>query len=75
MKETALRAVQAKQTILTRMVMFHCNWCTERFPAFHPAYEPPEWLRMELLKRGKGGVAACNIEVAAWDEVPAFSPP
>ena len=44
--------------MLTRMIVFHCNWCTERFPAFHPAYEPPEWLRMELLKRGPNGVAA-----------------
>ena len=66
---------KAQQTMLTRMVVFHCNWCTERFPAFHPAYEPPDWLRMELLKRGSNGVAACNIEVATWDEVPAFSPP
>ena len=24
-------AVRAQQTILTRMVMSHCNWCTERF--------------------------------------------
>ena len=30
---------------------------------------------MELLKRGANGVAACNIEVATWDEVPPFSPP
>ena len=75
LKQSALRAVQAQQTILTRMVMFHCNWCTNRFPAFHPAYEPPDWLPMELLKRGASGVAACNIEVATWDEVPPFSPP
>ena len=75
LKESALRAVQAQQTMLTRMVVFHCNWCTERFPAFHPAYEPPDWLPMELLKRGASGVAACNIEVATWDEVPALSPP
>ena len=67
LKETALRAVQAEQTMLTRMVKFGCSWCTERFPAFHPAYEPPDWLPMELLKRGKDGVALCNIEVAKWD--------
>ena len=64
LKGSALRAVHAQQTMLTRMVMFHCTWCTERFPAFHPAYEPPDWLPMELLKRGASGVAACNIEVA-----------
>ena len=75
LKDSALRAVQAQQTILTRMVKFQCTWCTARFPAFHPAYEPPDWLPMELLKRGASGVAACNIEVATWDEIPLFSPP
>ena len=61
--------------MVTQMVMLHCNLYTELFPAFHPVYEPPDWLPMELLKRGKSGVAACNIEVATWDEVPPFSPP
>ena len=27
---------------------------------------------MEILKKGRDGVAACNVEVASWDDVPAF---
>ena len=74
LRESSLRAVQAMHTILTRMVMFSCNWCRERFPTFHPAFAPPPWLekKMEILKKGRDGVAACNVEVASWDDVPAF---
>ena len=75
LKEASLRAVHAQQSILSSMVMFSCNWCAERFPTFHLAYEPPEWLRLELLKRGANGVAACNIHVASWDTLPEFPPP
>ena len=74
LRETSLRAVQAMHTILTRMVMFSCHWCRERFPTFHPAYMPPDWLekKMEILRKGRDGVAACNVSVASWDEVPRF---
>ena len=72
LKEGPLRAVHAKQTMMTRMVLFTCNECAERFPAFHPAYDPRDVpkLDVELLRRGKDGVAACNTEVAKWDEFP-----
>ena len=43
--------MHAEQTMLTRMVRFHCNTCTERFPTFRPAYAPPPELGMHLLKR------------------------
>ena len=73
LRETQLRAVQAQQTILTRMVRFVCNHCRERFPAFHPAYEPPPHLNMQLLGGGrKGSLARCNILVASWDTPPEF---
>ena len=74
LREEALRAVHADQTIRTRMVVFQCNWCCERFATFHPAYWPPweVWSEMELLRRGSDGVALCNIEVESWDELPPF---
>jgi hypothetical protein len=75
LREKLLLAVRAKHTMLTRMVLFTCNTCRERFPAFHPAYEPPEDLKLELLKRGADGVAACNVEVAEWDELPPLEAP
>ncbi len=70
LREAPLRAVQAEQTMLTRMVKFECNWCRERFPAFHPAFRPPPELGMQLLDGGASGVAKCNIEVAWWDDPP-----
>ena len=27
-------------------------------------------MKLDFLKRGAGGVAACNVEVADWDELP-----
>ena len=72
LREAPLRATQALHAILTRMVVFTCNQCSERFPTFHPAYAPPPEIAkdMEILRRGKDGVAACNVEVATWDELP-----
>ena len=29
---------------------------------------------MELLKHGEDGVAACNVEVSKWDELPPLQP-
>ena len=74
-REGPLQAVLAKQTMLTRMSLFNCNYCTERFPAFHPAYTPDPSLQMELLKHGADGVAPCNIEVAMWDTLPPLEAP
>ena len=72
LRESPLRAVQAMHAILTHMVLFTCNHCKERFPTFHPAYFPPPAIAkdMEILKHGKDGVAACNVEVADWDDMP-----
>jgi hypothetical protein len=72
LRQAPLRAVQVMHTILTRMVMFRCLVCNERFQTFHPAYVPPESLDMHLLKKGAGGVAQCNVEVASWTELPPF---
>ena len=69
-RQDSLWAVQAVHTILMRMVLFECKCCRERFPAFHPAYEPPEALEMQLLKRTDAGVAVCDISVHQWDEAP-----
>ena len=70
LREASLRAVQAVHAMLTRVVLFECNECKERFPAFHPAYAPPPELAetMEVLRRGRDGCAPCNMEVFAWDE-------
>ena len=77
LRDASVRAVQAAQAILTRMVKFTCHECQERFPAFHPAFEPPDQLadEMLLLRRGGDGLAACSTEVAEWDEVPPSDPP
>ena len=74
LRENALHAVQAMHSILTRMVLFTCSECKERFPSFHPAYVPPPKIAksMELLKKGTKGVAACNVEVSSWEEFPPF---
>ena len=72
MRENALRAVQAMHTILSRMVVFYCKECKERFPTFHPAYVPPPALakEMEMLKHGRDGVALCNLEVQPGTRCP-----
>ena len=45
LRQAPLRAVHVMHTILTRMVMFRCLVCNERFPTFHPAYVPPNaWI-------------------------------
>jgi len=77
LREGSLRAVQAMHAILSRMVLFHCKECKERFPTFHPAYVPPPTVanEMEILKRGKTGVAACTVEVHRWDELPPLEAP
>ena len=77
LRESSLRAAQAMHTILSRMLLFVCNDCNERFPTFHPAYAPPPAIAkdMEILKAARSGVAACNVCVAAWDEFPALHMP
>ncbi|MCP4092412.1 MAG: hypothetical protein GY747_03095, partial [Planctomycetes bacterium] len=70
LREEPLQATRAIHTILTRMVVFHCDSCRERFPTFHPAFEPPESLGLDLLKSGRDGVAACSTAVASWNELP-----
>ena len=75
-KEGALWAVFAMHKILSRMVMFHCTTCNERFSTCHPAYRPPDDLDLELLGRPKTNkgraLAPCCVDVATWDEVPPF---
>ena len=77
MRDAPLRAVQAMHTLFSRMVVFTCNDCKERFPTFHPAYVPPPAIakKMEILKHGKDGVAVCSVEVATWDELPPVDAP
>ena len=72
LRQAPLRAVQVMHTILSRMVLFRCLVCNERFPTFHPAYVPPAKLDLHLLKRGAGGVAQCCVEVESWTELPPF---
>lgn len=77
LRDAPLRAVQAMHTILSRMVLFTCNDCKERFPTFHPAYVPPPGIakKMEILKPGRDGVPVCSVEVATWDELPPLDAP
>jgi len=46
LREEPLQATRVVHTILTRMVVFHCDVCRERFPAYHPAFEPPAHLQL-----------------------------
>ena len=70
LREASLHVMHAEHTILSRMVMFACQVCVERFAAFHPAYDPTDVLDLVLLRKGRGGVAACSIAVATWDGEP-----
>ena len=72
LRENSLRAVHAMHTILSHVVLFRCKHCKERFPTFHPAYEPPPTIAkdMQILRRGNDGLAACSVEVSSWDELP-----
>ena len=75
LREAPLWATLAMHTILSRLVMFHCTICNERFPTFHPAYRPPDELDLELLGRprtfkGRPRLPPCCIDVATWDEAP-----
>jgi len=70
LRHESLQATRAVHTILTRMVLFRCKWCNERFQTFHPGYRPPEHLKLELLRKAAGGVPVCSIEVAHWDRLP-----
>ena len=75
LREAPLWATLAMHTILSRMVMFHCTTCNERFPTFHPAYTPPDELDLELLGRprtfkGMPRLPSCCTLVGAWDEAP-----
>jgi len=72
LREDALWAVLAHRTVLERLVHFTCNVCRESFPAFHPAYDPTGEVSLKLLAHGRGGVAACNMQVEVWDELPAL---
>ena len=70
LQEKPLWAVYAYRTILERMLLFDCNICRECFPTFHPAYDPSEQIDLQLMRRSNKNVAQCNIEVAAWEDVP-----
>ena len=73
LREAPLWATLAMHTILSRMVMFRCTCCNERFATFHPAYRPPDELDLHMLGRPKRYWApACSIDVASWDEAPPF---
>ena len=55
LRNRPLQAAWAKHAILTQMVLFTCNTCKERFPAFHQAFSSPARVKLDLLRRAKGG--------------------
>jgi hypothetical protein len=72
LREASPWATHAMHTILSRMVVFRCHCCNERFATFHPAYRPPDALRLEILKKGGFGAPVCSVEVHSWNEAPPF---
>ena len=52
------------------MVYFECRICQERWAAFHPAFEPPRWLELEIQRARGDGLATCDVGVAIWVELP-----
>ena len=75
LREALLWATLAMHTMLSRMVMFHCTICNERFPTFLPAYRLPDELDLDFLGRprtckGKTRLPPCCIDLATWDEAP-----
>ena len=70
LRAAPLRAVHVAHTVLSRMVMFRCLVCNERFPTFHPAHAPPADLDLYMLRRQAGGLPQCNLEVSSWTSVP-----
>ena len=60
-------ATLAMHAILSRMVMFKCTMCGERFPMLHPArLVKPADLDLHVLK------CFCRGGVALWDDAPPF---
>ena len=74
LREQSLRAAEGMHMILSKQVRFYCKVCAERFAAFPPAYEPPQQIAeaLEVLRRGRSGVASCSVEVSSCDEIPSF---
>ena len=70
LREEPLWATHAMHTILSRMVLFRCRDCNQRFPTFHPAFRPPSELEMLLLEKKQFGAPVCSVEVARWDTAP-----
>ena len=68
-------ATLAMHTMLSRMVMFQCTICKERFPTFLPAYRLPDELDLDLLGRprtckGKARLPPCCMDLVTWEEAP-----
>ena len=59
-KEIPLRMARWVGCEMAQLVMFGCVCCKERFPTFHPGYQPSEEFGMELF-------SLCSSAVASWE--------
>ena len=58
-----LEAIQAMQDVMCNLLLFECNECHVRFPAFHPEFDPTTFEPMLELQITKH----CRNNVAVWD--------
>ena len=67
LRKPPLEAILQVQDIMVRLVLFQCRECRIRFPAFHPDFEPPAHLQLQIQRQ-------CPTAVAEWDERPSQEP-
>ena len=60
-RQEPLEAMQAMQDIMCHLVLFECNECRIRFPAFHPDFTPE--FDLQCTKQ-------CRNAVASWEGDP-----
>ncbi len=64
LRENALCALLAHPSVLSRLVLFDCKVCSERFHTFHPAYYPTYRVPLYIMKRYHESVVSCSLVMA-----------
>ena len=67
LRKAPLEAMLQVQDIMCHLILFECRECRVRFPAFHPDFEPPPHIQLQVLRQ-------CPNAVAEWNERPSLAP-